>query len=166
MVWMGGCPALQQYMSCGKYKMESNGSCRSGTRRKLLKLLWEIGGRKKWNHRHQFFILQHAWMSKYYMYIIKRLICSRLIQILPKSKTVKIKYLYSLTVICCHSIYIETTGTSSTDNSIGTKMDWINNGFDFYKKSSNGWPVYKMWQTSGATTQYFYLSNNGYWSVS
>ena len=88
------------------------------------------------------------------------LTCSRLIQ------TVQIKYLYSLTVICCHSISIEITGASTSDNSTATRVDWINNGFDYYKKSSNGWPVYKLWQTGGATPQYFYLSNNGYWSVS
>ena len=36
--------------------------------------------------------------------------------------------------------------------------------YDFYKKSSNDWPVYE--KNGGTTPQYLYLSNMGYWSVS
>ena len=76
------------------------------------------------------------------------------------SKTIKIKYLYSFTVICCHSVSISATGASTTANSIDMGT------YEFYKKSSNGWPVYKREGTSGVTPRYFYLSNMGYWSVS
>ena len=71
---------------------------------------------------------------------------------------VKIKYAYTFSVICCQSILISATGPSTTANSIQMGK------YDFYKKSSNGWPVYE--RTVGATSQYFYLSNNSYWSVS
>ena len=86
------------------------------------------------------------------------LLCSRLI--LTKSKTINIKYIYSFTVICCHSVSISATGASTKANSnyMGT--------YEFYKKSSNGWPVYKKGGTGGVTPRYFYLSNMGYWSVS
>ena len=70
---------------------------------------------------------------------------------------VKIKFLYSFTVICCHSVSITATGASTTANSIEMGK------YDFYKKSSNGWPVYE--RIVGQNTQYLYLSGQGYWTV-